>query len=149
MNAASKPESCQWLMPILTVKDVNASLDFYEKAFGFKPGLAMPDDNGTIAYADMQYKGTQVLMMMYEGAFGSTSRTPLNTAVESPVGLYVYCDNVDALYTQAVNAQAQVINAPEDMFWGDRTTCIKDPDGHTWTFATHIADVDLENDAKK
>jgi uncharacterized glyoxalase superfamily protein PhnB len=145
MSTPSKPDSCPWLMPMLTVTDVMASLDFYEKAFGFTRGMTMPDEEGRISYADMLYKGMQVVMMMPEGAWGSQARTPVSSAVESPVGLYVYCDNVDELCKQAGSAHAEIVNEPETMFWGDRTSCIKDPDGHTWTFATHVADVDLED----
>jgi len=145
MNTSSKPDSCAWLMPMLTVRDVMASLDFYEKAFGFTRGMTMADDEGTTSYADMLYKGKQVVMMMSEGAWGSKSRAPVSSTIESPVSLYVYCDNVDELWKQAGAAQAAIVNEPEDMFWGDRTCCIKDPDGHIWTFATHITDVDLDN----
>ncbi len=149
MTVPSKPDSCAWLMPMLTVRDVLASLDFYEKAFGFERGMTMPDEQGNIAYADMLYKGMQVVMMMPEGAWGSQTKAPASNGVDSPVNLYVYCDNVDVLCEQAQQAQASIINKPEDMFWGDRTSCIKDPDGHMWTFATHIADVELDNMAAK
>jgi uncharacterized glyoxalase superfamily protein PhnB len=149
MSTSSKPDSCAWLMPILTVKAVMASLDFYEKAFGFQRGVTIPDEHGTISYADMLYKGVQVVMMMPEGVWGGQSRTPASSAMESPVNLFVYCDNVDELCAQARQANAEIVSEPEDMFWGDRTCCIKDPDGHTWTFATHIADVDVEKMATK
>jgi PhnB protein len=31
---------------------------------------------------------------------------------------------------------------PQDMFWGDRMCNLLDPDGHSWSFATNVADFD-------
>ena len=56
----------------------------------------------------------------------------------SPVGLYVYCDDVDALFARATAAGAQAKVPPQDTFWGDRMCQLVDPDGHTWNFATHV-----------
>ena len=33
---------------------------------------------------------------------------------------------------------------PRDMFWGDRYASVKDPFGHSWTFATHVRDLSPE-----
>jgi uncharacterized glyoxalase superfamily protein PhnB len=58
------------------------------------------------------------------------------------VQLYVYCDDVDALFNRAKAAGAQVVAAPSDMFYGDRVCKLKDPDGFDWYFATNVADFD-------
>ena len=55
----------------------------------------------------------------------------------SPVSLFVYCEDVDALCKQAQAAGATVAMPPADMFWGDRMCSLIDPDGHTWNFSTH------------
>jgi PhnB protein len=36
----------------------------------------------------------------------------------------------------------------EDMFWGDRYGVVRDPFGHSWSFATHISDPTPEETAK-
>jgi len=133
-----KPEGAPWLIPMLTVKDVPESIKFYEKAFGFSAEMTMPDDNGKIVYASMNYKGQLLFMLMPEGAWESTALAPASNNVEPPVSLYVYCDDVDALYKQATASNARSKGEPEEMFWGDRTSCLKDPDGHNWTFATKV-----------
>ena len=60
--------------------------------------------------------------------------------IESPVSMYIYCDDVNALHTRAVAAGATSIKAPEDTFWGDRYCNLVDPDGHSWGFGTKLAD---------
>jgi len=55
----------------------------------------------------------------------------------STVGLYVYVNDVDAMYSKAVAAGAKSIKPVEDQFYGDRTGTIEDPYGHRWFLATH------------
>lgn len=142
--SAARPPNMPWLTPYLTVRDVQVAMDFYARAFGFEAGTTMPDDNGTLVHGEMSYQSEVVVMMGLEGAWGSTARAPATSGTESPVGLYVYCEDVDALFDRARDAGAKVIGAPQDMFWGDRVAHVQDPDGHSWTFARHLAEAAKE-----
>jgi PhnB protein len=55
--------------------------------------------------------------------------------------LFVYVEDVDSVFQQAVDAGATVTMPLDDMFWGDRFGSVTDPYGHHWSFATHIEDV--------
>ena len=54
----------------------------------------------------------------------------------------VIVDDVDAHYARAVAAGAEILAEPTDMEYGEREYTALDLDGHRWTFAQHIADVD-------
>lgn len=142
MSKQPKPASSPWLTPYLIVRDPRASLEFCHKAFGFEPGMSMPDPSGAVVHADMSYRGETVAMFGKERAWGGTAESPVTSGVESPVGLYVYCEDVDALFAQARQAGATVVGEPEDMFWGDRVAQLRDPDGHSWSFATRVGELD-------
>jgi PhnB protein len=58
----------------------------------------------------------------------------------TPVGFYVYVDNVDEAWRRAVGAGAKEVSPLTDMFWGDRTGCLQDPFGHKWNLAQHVED---------
>lgn len=62
----------------------------------------------------------------------------------SSVGLYIYVEDVDALFAQAVQACAKIVNAEENQFYGDRNGTLEDPFGHTWFLGTHIEDLTPE-----
>ncbi|HEY2595778.1 MAG TPA: VOC family protein [Chloroflexota bacterium] len=67
----------------------------------------------------------------------------------SPAGgvssmLYVYVDDVDGHYARVCAAGATVVLELEDRPWGDRTYQAADPEGHQWTFAEHVRDVQLD-----
>ena len=55
--------------------------------------------------------------------------------------LHLYTEDVDALWTCAVDAGAQVLHPLQDQFWGDRHGQLIDPFGHRWGLAAHLRDV--------
>ena len=65
------------------------------------------------------------------------------------VGVFLYVDDVDAVYKQAIDAGATSTMEPADQFWGDRFGSVTDPFGHSWQIATHVEDVSPEEMAKR
>jgi PhnB protein len=59
----------------------------------------------------------------------------------SPVSLYVYVKDVDAIFNQAVSEGATELKPVRDQFYGDRSGYLRDPFGHLWSIATHIKDL--------
>jgi PhnB protein len=59
----------------------------------------------------------------------------------SPVSLYVYVKDVDAIFNQAVSKGATELKPVRDQFYGDRSGYLRDPFGHLWSIATHIKDL--------
>ncbi len=132
-----RPEGASWVSPYLTVKDCVKATEFYEKAFGFQKKNSMPGEDEVIQHVEMNYQDILV-MFGREGGFGCTVKTPANSKAECPISLYFYCPDADQLFERAKKAGAQVIREPEDMFWGDRMAQVKDLDGYSWNFATHL-----------
>jgi len=137
----ARPPGTPWLSPYLTVKDADAALGFYQRAFGFEKRFAFPGPDGRTNHAEMVWQDA-LIMFGPEGSSGCEAKAPATSAIDSPVHLYVYCDDVDALYARATKAGAKSVLPPQDMFWGDRICKLLDPDGHCWNFATNVADFD-------
>jgi PhnB protein len=135
----AKPAGYPWMSSCLQVKDPNASIDFYQRAFGFEKKMAMPGPDGKIMHAELTYRDT-LLMLGPEGWNGA--KTPASSGATPSFGVYVYCPDVDALYARATAAGAVGVQPPQDMFYGDRVCKVTDPDGYYWMFATNIADFD-------
>lgn len=134
----SKPDNCPWLMPHLIVGDVVEASRWYEQAFGMTTRLVIPDNDPV--HAEMVWQ--DAVIMLGKAGTGSSPQPPAISGVACPVGLYLYCDDVDAMYARAVEAGAKIKAPLEDMFWGDRMFTLKDPQGHIWTFATKVAEFD-------
>jgi uncharacterized glyoxalase superfamily protein PhnB len=63
----------------------------------------------------------------------------------TPYLLYEDVDDVDAHYEAAKAAGAHIFLELADQYYGDRTYGAEDPEGHQWSFAQHVRDVDPED----
>ncbi len=138
MTKQYKPSSYPDLIPCLTVKDMQKSLDFYKKAFEFEvSGEVSKDESNNLIHIEMK-KGEAYIMFSPEGAYGSNSKAPITSGVESGISLYVYCEDVDSLYKQAIEHGANSLSKPEDMFWGDRVCRLIDINNYCWAFGKKL-----------
>lgn len=126
-------------MPYLIVQDARRSLDFYSNAFGFNIVNIAYDDNNDPMHVEMR-KGEALIMFCCEGAFGNEGRAPVTQNMVMLLNIYVYCENVDTLYKQAIGIGAKSKIAPTEGFWGDRFCTLLDPDGYEWSFATYLGE---------
>ena len=62
-------------------------------------------------------------------------------ATLNPVYLFLYTEDVDAVFSRAVAANCKVTMPVTNQFWGDRYGKFNDPFGHSWGVATHVEDV--------
>ena len=138
----ARPANTPWMMAYLTVRDSDKAMDFYEKAFGFTRGIALPGPNGKTGHAEMHWKDARI-MFSPEGFNGCPAKCPTTSGQVSPMNLYFYVEDVDAAFKRAVAAGAQVVGQLTDMFWGDSIAAVKDPDGYIWSMATNVAECDF------
>lgn len=106
----------------------------------------MGTPGGKIGHAELKI-GDSVIMLSDE-MMGNRSPQSLGG---SPVSIFLYVEDVDSVFNQAVKAGAKSDAPPADMFWGDRYGKLTDPFGHLWGLATHIEDVapqEMEKRAK-
>ena len=132
------PEGYHTLIPYIAVDDATAAIEFYQRAFGAKERLRMAGPAGMIAHAELEI-GDSIVML--SDPFPQSSSRPPKELGGTSAGIFVYVDNVDELYKQAIDAGATSTMEPENMFWGDRFGSVMDPFGHSWQIATHVEDV--------
>ena len=135
------PDGYHTLTPALIVKDARAAIEFYKKAFGATEREFVEGPGGRIMYAEISI-GDSILMFSEEmPEMGCLSPASLKG---SPASLYLYTQDVDALFDRAVKAGAQVKMPVGDMFWGDRCGTLTDPFGYQWSIATRKENLTLE-----
>lgn len=133
-----KPEKYPQFFVYLTVRECEAAIQFYTKAFDFETIDSVPGDNGKIQHAELKY-GEAVFMMSPEGSWGDVvHKAPVTTGVTTSSTFYLYVKDVDAFYKQAVQAGAHSLMEPQDGFWGDRFCRVSDPEGYEWMFASYL-----------
>ena len=112
------------LVPMIHVPDVRATVDWYQ-SIGFRVidlyGSETPD---RLSFAIMGFGNGQV--MFNQGGETSAKR-------RREVDLYLYTDDVDAVYTE-LKDRVDVIEEPNDRFYGMREVIIRDLNGFWITF---------------
>jgi PhnB protein len=122
---------------MLTVTDVKAAAEFYQKAFGFTKRGIMNGPDGKAMHAELTLRGTTLMLGPEMPQMGSRAA---KTVGASPTSLYLLTENVDKTVSKAVKLGATLKGQVMDMFWGDRCGGVTDPEGYSWMIATHKAE---------
>jgi len=132
--------------PYLTLRDCARAIDFYKKAFHAQEVMRMEAPGGKIGHAEIKIGDSHIMLADEMPGSGTRSPQSLNGTT---TGIFLYVQDVDSSYKQAVDAGAKADQPPADMFWGDRFGKLTDPFGHTWMLATHKEDVAPEEMRKR
>jgi PhnB protein len=120
----------QQVTPYLFYEDVEAALDFLERAFGFQETLRYSGVQGYVSHAEMRL-GDGAIML---GDPGEQYRNPSHLDAVS-VAVYVTVQDIQATFDRASSAGAQIIEAPAEQPYGGRRFGATDPEGHQWWFS--------------
>lgn len=132
--------------PYLCIKNTASAIEFYKQAFGAVESARLTDPSGKIGHAEIKIGDSHIMLSDEFPEMGFHSPQSLGG---SPVTLYLYVENVDALAAQAVAAGAKLVSEVENQFYGDRRGTIEDPFGYVWHIATHVEDVAPEEIQKR
>jgi PhnB protein len=146
MAAQPVPEGYPTLTPYLALDDAAGAIEFYKRAFGAVENSRMEGPDGKIGHAELKI-GDSLLMLA--DAWPQSSTRPPKEVGTATGGVFVYIEDIDALFKQAIDAGATSVMDPENMFWGDRFGTLTDPYGHVWHLATHVEDVSPEDMQKR
>jgi catechol 2,3-dioxygenase-like lactoylglutathione lyase family enzyme len=124
---------------ILYVKDVSATLAFYEKAFGLSRRF-YNDDNGK-AYGELETGAARLAFCSLELARANLEQEFVAAAPDkAPLGFEIalVTTDVPALYARALKAGATAVSEPETKPWGQTVACLRDNDGNLVELCTPL-----------
>jgi PhnB protein len=142
------PEGHHTVTPHLILDNAARAIDWYKKGLGAEEVSRAVGPDGKIMHAEIRVGDSRIMLNDEMG--GGKSAKALGA---SPISLWVYVEDCDALFNRAVAAGAVVPPGPmgqmADQFWGDRCGTITDPHGFVWTIATHKEDLTPEEMKKR
>jgi lactoylglutathione lyase len=124
---------------ILYVKDVPASLTFYEKAFGLARRF-FNDDNGK-AYGELETGAACLAFASLEMASAQLKQEVVTASLDkAPLGaeIALVTPDVPALYARAVKAGATSVSEPAIKPWGQTVAYLRDNTGHLVELCTPL-----------
>lgn len=140
------PEGFHTVTPYVTVKGAAGAIGFYKEAFGAKEIFRWADPDGHIRHAEVVIGDSPVMLTDEAPEFGMNGPQSLGG---SPVHMFLYVENADAVFDRAISAGATELMPVEDSSDGDRRGGVTDPFGHVWYIGTHVEDISREELQKR
>jgi PhnB protein len=134
-NVRPIPGGVPIVMPMLVCRDAATEVEFCKTTFEAVEMVRRSGPDGTVVHAALTISGA---MVMIEAEWPSLGSRAPQADGSSPVVIYVYVEDVDAVVGRAVAAGAKILLPVKNQFWGDRTGRIIDPSGHVWTISTRV-----------
>ena len=142
------PDGYHRVTPRLVVSDGAAAIDFYSRAFGAEEvGDRFTDPSGRLIHAAVRMGDSMVAIT--DDAGGGPVAAPERVDGLVTCVLSLYWEDVDAAWTRALEAGAEVIFELHDLFYGERGGRLRDPFGQQWMMSQHIEDVAPEEMARR
>lgn len=127
MDSNSIPEGYHSVTPYLSVPKASLLVDFILKAFDGAERERILRPDGSIMHTEIRIGDSLVMIGEPRGEFKP-----------QPSILYLYMEDVEAVYLKALAAGAESVLAPNKTFWGDRAACVRDFSDNQWWIATRL-----------
>ena len=109
-TAKPVPRGFHTITPMLTVREVDKAIDFYERALGAHERLRfLKPDGKSIMHAEIKIGDSIIMLGEERPAHGCRGPQSLGG---SPVGFFLYVDDVAHIFNRAVSAGAKSEDGP-------------------------------------
>jgi lactoylglutathione lyase len=121
---------------ILYVDNVEETIDFYIKAFGFTQKLITPEKD----YAELETGGTTLAFADYSVAeYNGIAITKSDASTPPPAFEITFVtDDIDSTFKQAIEAGAIVVKEPTSKPWGQIVGYVRDINGFLVELCTRV-----------
>jgi uncharacterized glyoxalase superfamily protein PhnB len=117
---------------IIYVDQVEATIAFYEAAFGLKRGMVAGDEFGELATGETRLAFAAKKMLHGPGQFASPDGKVLG------VEIALTTSDVQAAFDQALAAGAKSVSKPEQKPWGQTVAYVRDRNGFLVELCTPV-----------
>ncbi len=125
-----KPDGFHTLNAYLFVMDPQALINFYEKAFHAEElSRTINPQNGDIANVILKIGDSCFMLSQARGQFEGMRTS-----------FYLFVDDVDAMFQNALAHGAQTVFELADMEYGDRQGGVEDPGGNYWWISKRLVE---------
>ena len=126
------------IVPHIYAEGASDAIAFYKRAFGAEEVFRIAHPNGRILHAEISICGSVVMIGDPDDKLYAEPRK----LGRCTAGLHIFVDDNAALLRRAVEAGAEQIQPPTDMFYGASIASVRDPYGHVWVLLMWKQDLD-------
>lgn len=129
----SIPEGFHTITPYLVVKGAAEAIALYEEAFGAEKGHLELTPEGRVRHAQVRIGDSH--LMLTDGSSDYTFMLSVQHYGGSPIQLFLYVENADAVFERARKAGMEELMPMADQSYG-RSGGVKDRFGFIWWITT-------------
>lgn len=131
------PDGYHTTTPYLMVTDADKAVAFYRKAFSAVELRRSVDPKGIVRNVQIRIGDSPVML----GIRSKTDPITEQKIGDLPlVSIYLFVEDADHVFSQAVAQGALALYPPEDQDYGNREGGVVDPFGVTWWIATRLGE---------
>lgn len=134
--ARGVPERFHSVTPQLVVRDADAAIDFYRRAFDARLLVRHAHESGRVQHAELSIGDSLVLL---HDDFSDLGGPGAPDPGRSGVTIHLYVPDADAVFKRALDAGATGLIPVASQPWGDRYGILQDPYAHRWSIGTSLA----------
>jgi uncharacterized glyoxalase superfamily protein PhnB len=119
-------------------RDAPAAIDWLCDTFGFEPQLVVPNEDGSIAHAQLAFgNGMIMLGSAFDTEYGRLLKQPSETGNFVTQSAYLVVNNADQVYGRVLEAGGKILLDIKDEEYGGRGFTCSDLEGHIWSIGTY------------
>jgi PhnB protein len=126
------------VVPHIYISGCGRAIEFYKRAFGAVELFRIAYPNGKILHSEISIHGSVVMIGDPDNKLYGEPRALGQTSAS----LHVFIDDNEALLRRAVEAGAEQVQPPTEMFYGANSASLRDPFGHVWVLLSWTEDLD-------
>jgi PhnB protein len=116
------------IVPHIYIEGASDAIAFYKHAFGAIELFRIVRPDGRVMHAEISIRGSVIMVGDPDDElYGEPQALGRCSA-----SLHIMIDDNEALLQRAVEAGAEQIQAPTEMFYGASSASLRDPFGHVW-----------------
>jgi uncharacterized glyoxalase superfamily protein PhnB len=128
------------IMPCLRYRNAPAAIEWLCRTLGFEKALVVPNEDGTIAHAQLSYgngNGMIMLSSIFDTEFGQLMKQPADIGMAVTQSCYLVVNDADLVHQRALDAGAPIVMPLKDEDYGGRGFTCRDPEGQLWSIGTY------------
>jgi PhnB protein len=126
------------VVPHIYVDGASDGIAFYKRAFDAVELFRIAAPDGRILHAELSIHGAVVMIGDPDDELYAEPKALGRTTA----GLHVFVDDNAAVLRRAVEAGAEQVQPPTEMFYGANSASVRDPFGHVWVLLTWKEDLE-------
>ncbi len=125
------------IIPGMRYRDAPAAIDWLCDVLGFERHLVVPNEDGTIAHAQLTLGNGMIMLgssqgSEFDGAVGPS--TPDGVLTQAA---YIVVEDIKALYERVKAAGASIVMELDEQHYGGSLFAVRDPEGQLWNVGSY------------